>query len=444
MSRKVALHNLGCKVNSYETEYMAQAFAERGYDIVPFREKADIYIVNTCTVTNIADRKSRQMLHRARKTNPAAIVVAAGCYVQADAEKAARDEDIDLLVGNNEKKNIVDLVEHFRGGEKRIAVRDINDGVQEYETLALHATLEHTRACIKVQDGCNQFCSYCLIPYVRGRIRSRAMEDVCREVKELAEKGYREFVLTGIHLSSYGKDWGRYSDGLAELIEAVAQIRGVERIRLGSLEPRIVTEPFVKRLAAVEQVCPHFHLSMQSGCGETLRRMNRHYTPEEYAAGCGLLRQYFDDPAITTDIIVGFPGETDAEFAASARFTESIGFYETHIFKYSPRKGTVAASMDGQVPEDVKNRRSAILLELSRRQQETYLSRHAGQTAEVLFEEKEERRDGIRWTGFTPSYIRVAVMTEKDTELSNVICPVKLDAPAGDGTMTGTLLRHGI
>ena len=361
--KKVALHNLGCKVNAYETEAMQEMLEHAGYEIVPFQEGADIYVINTCTVTNIADRKSRQMLHRARKMNPDAVVVAAGCYVQAQAEKQVIDPCIDIVLGNNKKQDLLTALQAYEEahGDLREVI-DINH-TKEYENLHLTKQGEHTRAYIKVQDGCNQFCSYCIIPYARGRVRSRAKEDVVAEVTDLAKNGYQEVVLTGIHLSSYGIDFEN-EDNLLSLIRAVHEIEGIKRIRLGSLEPRIITEEFVQAIAALPKMCPHFHLSLQSGCNETLKRMNRRYTSEEFYEKCEILRKYFEKPALTTDVIVGFPQETEEEFETTYEFLKKICFYETHIFKYSKREGTKAAVMQGQIPEQIKAKRSARLIEL--------------------------------------------------------------------------------
>ena len=346
MGKKAALHNLGCKVNAYETEAMQEMLEKAGYEIVPFKEGADVYVINTCTVTNIADRKSRQMLHRARKMNPDAVVVAAGCYVQAQDGKG-QDPCIDIVLGNNQKKDLVRILDEYAA--ERASAAEIEDisRTREYESLHLTKPGDHTRAYIKVQDGCNQFCTYCIIPYARGRVRSRVMEDVLREVRELAEGGYKEVVLTGIHLSSYGIDFDRERH-LLELIRAVHEVDGIERIRLGSLEPGIITEEFARELSRIPEICPHFHLSLQSGCDATLKRMNRRYTSAEYAEKCRILRKYFDDPALTTDVIVGFPGETEEEFRASYDFVDSIDFYETHIFKYSRRNGTNSCLMVGR------------------------------------------------------------------------------------------------
>ena len=353
---RAALHNLGCKVNSYETEAMQEMLMAAGYEIVDFNEKADVYIINTCSVTNMADRKSRQMIHRARKHNPDSIVVAAGCYVQTSSQQVIDDLAVDIVIGNNQKNQLVELIHEFakkNKKEKVVSCVDINDGVYEYENLSVKTTGEHTRAFIKVQDGCNQFCSYCIIPFARGRVRSREVEDVVKEITGLARAGYQEVVLTGIHLSSYGlnENYNQVyrnqvvQEQLLALIEAVAEIEGIERIRLGSLEPQVITEEFAKRLANVKKFCPHFHLSLQSGCDETLKRMNRKYTVEEYKKGCEILRKYFSNPAITTDVIVGFPGETEEEFQETRDYLENIHFYEMHIFKYSKRQGTKAATM---------------------------------------------------------------------------------------------------
>lgn len=466
--KSVALHNLGCKVNSYEIEVMQQMLQEKGYTIVPFDEIADIYIVNTCTVTNIADRKSRQMLHRAKQKNPAALVVAVGCYVQTGREDVEQDPCIDLAIGNNRKKDLAAILEEYLeeavetdavaescdgangksdiGDEKKYTgtvgethkdktlhdttVIDINH-TAEYEEMTLKQTAEHTRAYIKIQDGCNQFCSYCVIPYARGRVRSRKAEDIIREITGMAQAGYREIVLTGIHISSYGIDfdeeaWKRgesvsvlkedeerrdYSGSskLIDLLERIHDIEGIERIRIGSLEPRIVTEETAARMAALPKLCPHFHLSLQSGCDATLRRMNRKYTSEEYAESVALLRKVFDHPAITTDVIVGFPGETEEEFALTKEFLDRIQFFEMHIFKYSKRAGTRAAVMPDQVPDQVKTIRSAELLAMEKEQSKQFRAHYLGQEAEVLLEETKEI-DGTQYLlGHTRDYVKVAV-----------------------------------
>lgn len=422
--KRAALHNLGCKVNAYETEAMQQLLEENGYEIVPFKEGADVYIINTCTVTNMADRKSRQMLHRAKKMNPDAIVVAAGCYVQAKEASGEIDESIDIVIGNNKKKDLIQILDGFyekKQGQNK-AVIDINH-THEYEEMHLNKTAEHTRAYIKVQDGCNQFCTYCIIPFARGRVRSRAKEDVVREVTELAANGYQEVVLTGIHLSSYGVDLE--NENLLSLILAVNEIKGIKRIRLGSLEPRIITEDFVKTISGLEKMCPHFHLSLQSGCDETLRRMNRRYTSEEYYEKCMLLRKYFAHPALTTDVIVGFPGETEEEFEKSKAFIDKVDFYETHIFKYSKREGTKAAVMDNQIPEQIKTARSNELLELGQKKRIKYEEQFVGTTVEVLMEEQ-IKIDGENYqVGHTKEYVKVALKTEAN--LQNKLIDIQID-----------------
>ena len=421
--KKVALHNLGCKVNAYETEAMQEMLEHAGYEIVPFQEGPDIYVINTCTVTNIADRKSRQMLHRARKMNPDAVVVAAGCYVQAQAEKQVIDPCIDIVLGNNKKQDLLTALQAYEEahGDLREVI-DINH-TKEYENLHLTKQGEHTRAYIKVQDGCNQFCSYCIIPYARGRVRSRAKEDVVAEVTDLAKNGYQEVVLTGIHLSSYGIDFEN-EDNLLSLIRAVHEIEGIKRIRLGSLEPRIITEEFVQAIAALPKMCPHFHLSLQSGCNETLKRMNRRYTSEEFYEKCEILRKYFEKPALTTDVIVGFPQETEEEFETTYEFLKKICFYETHIFKYSKREGTKAAVMQGQIPEQIKAKRSARLIELGEKNRRAYEESFLGKTVEVLVEEKSDVNGKEMWTGHTKEYMKIALESEKN--LQNCILNVQI------------------
>ena len=412
--RKAAFHNLGCKVNSYETEAMQQLLEDAGYEIVPFREGADVYIINTCSVTNVADRKSRQMLHRAKKMNPSAAVVAVGCYVQAAGAELKKDEAVDLIVGNNQKKDLVQILDdYFADHENSGEILDIGHS-QEYEELHIRRIADHTRAFIKVQDGCNQFCSYCIIPYTRGRVRSRRPEDIEREVRGIAEAGYREIVLTGIHLSSYGVDFkDEQKENLLTLIKRLDQIPGIERLRLGSLEPRIVTREFAKELASLRTICPHFHLSLQSGCDATLKRMNRRYNAAEYQVCCEILREEFDKPAITTDVIVGFPGETEEEFAETERFLKTIHFYEMHIFKYSRRAGTRAADMPDQVPEGTKSVRSDILLALEKQQSLEYRGRFLGTEEEILLEEPIEI-DGTKYMmGHTRQYVKGAVPYEE-------------------------------
>ena len=412
--RKAAFHNLGCKVNSYETEAMQQLLEDAGYEIVPFREGADVYIINTWSVTNVADRKSRQMLHRAKKMNPSAAVVAVGCYVQAAGAELKKDEAVDLIVGNNQKKDLVQILDdYFADHENSGEILDIGHS-QEYEELHIRRIADHTRAFIKVQDGCNQFCSYCIIPYTRGRVRSRRPEDIEHEVRGIAEAGYKEIVLTGIHLSSYGVDFkDEQKENLLTLIKRLDQIPGIERLRLGSLEPRIVTREFAKELARLRTICPHFHLSLQSGCDATLKRMNRRYNAAEYQACCEILREEFDNPAITTDVIVGFPGETEEEFAETERFLKAIHFYEMHIFKYSRRAGTRAADMPDQVPEGTKSVRSDILLALEKQQSLEYRGRFLGTEEEILLEEPIEI-DGTKYMmGHTRQYVKGAVPYEE-------------------------------
>ena len=504
--KKVAFRNLGCKVNEYEMEYMQQRMVEKGYSFVPFDTKADIYVVNTCTVTNIADRKSRQMLHKAKKLNPEAIVVAVGCYVQTDTKGAMADPAIDILIGNNLKSQIAEIIEEYvskrdaakqshPGGSdgtdavsvdvKSLNVQDLtgSDGTDaasvdmkslnvqdlttpvEYENMHISKTAEHTRAFVKIQDGCNQFCSYCAIPLARGRIRSRKLEDILEEINDLANNGYQEVVLTGIHLSSYGLDFHPDENGrirsynetilinenrnvnenvsistsrnanengyigkngyvnydLLEVINKVADIDGIKRIRLGSLEPRLITEEFLSQLSKVNKLCPHFHLSLQSGCIDTLKRMNRHYTPAEFKNGVELLRRYFNDPAITTDVIVGFPGETEDEFAATKAFLEDIQFFELHVFKYSRRRNTVADRLPNQVLDADKDIRSDILLALDEELSEAFRLRYIGREVEVLFE---EFKDGM-YVGHTKEYIFVKMAS--DTDLRGQIRTLVLD-----------------
>lgn len=404
--KKAALHNLGCKVNAYETEAMQQLLEEAGYEIVEFSDKADVYVINTCSVTNMADRKSRQMLHRAKKQNPNSIVIAAGCYVQTKTSEAKLDEAIDIIIGNNKKHELISVIEAYEDSHGKTESVIAMNQKQPYENLSMSKTAEHTRAFIKVQDGCNQFCSYCIIPYARGRVRSRKLSDVLKEVTALADNGYQEIVLTGIHLSSYGID---IEDNLLHLIEETAGVEGIKRIRLGSLEPRIVTEEFVAAIAKIDKICPHFHLSLQSGCDTTLERMNRRYSTKEYEKGCSLLRKYFSHPAITTDVIVGFPGETQEEFDMTKEYLKKIHFYEMHIFKYSKREGTKAAVMKDQIAEDVKTKRSMELLSLERKMSEEYRKYYLDKEVEVLLEEPLELDGKMYFTGYTKEYVKVAV-----------------------------------
>ena len=434
MKKTVAFCTLGCKVNQYETDAMRGSFEAEGYEVKEFSQEASVYVINTCTVTNMADRKSRQMMHRAKKKNPDGIIVAVGCYVQAAKEQLEEDTLIDLVIGNNMKSQVVQIVEQYiqdnRHTEDRDAyVADIAHS-HEYETMHIEMVSEHTRAYIKIQDGCNQFCSYCIIPYARGRVRSRKMEDILQEVRNLTANGYKEIVLTGIHISSYGldlehtadeqEDYGPFKNSaLIDLIEALSGIEGLERIRLGSLEPRIITENFVRRLCKVPQICPHFHLSLQSGCDETLKRMNRHYTTALYLEKCGILRQYFDRPALTTDVIVGFPGETEEEFAQTERFLETVHFSDMHIFKYSKRRGTKAADMPNQIDPQIQSVRSEKLIALGERMKDDFLEACKDQEQIVLIEEETEI-DGTKYmTGHSKNYIRCAF--EMDGLVPNMV-----------------------
>lgn len=428
-NKKAALHNLGCKVNAYETDAMRRMLAEDGYEIVDFTERADVYVVNTCSVTNIADKKSRQMLHRVRKQNPDAIVVAAGCYVQTKEKELKRDSGVDILIGNNKKQELIASLHAFeedRSKKQLVNTLAINHR-QAYEALQI-AQPGHTRAFVKVQDGCDQFCSYCVIPYARGRARSRALSDVCAEVRTLAENGCREVVLSGIHLSSYGREIG---ESLLHLVEETANVEGIRRVRLGSLEPGIVTEEFAAKLSGIEKVCPHFHLSLQSGCDATLERMNRNYRTAEYEKSCGYLRHYFAHPAITTDVIVGFPGETQEEFARTKAFLENIRFYEMHIFKYSRREGTKAAGMAGQVPEEEKACRSAQLIALAHDMSEEFRQYYLGKETEVLMEEAQTEGGRRFFVGHTKEYVKVAVETEQN--LANACIAGRVTGKVKDG-----------
>ncbi len=449
--KRVALHNLGCKVNSYELDVIGQKLREKGFSVVPFDETADIYIVNTCSVTNIADRKSRQMLHQAKKRNPKAVVVAAGCYVQTGTERVLEDDCVDLVVGNNRKRDIAEILEEYLercgesdeaskgrkeedktdktpegGRDKTLGGKTVIDIGREaaYEEMQLTHTAGHTRAYIKIQDGCNQFCSYCIIPYARGRVRSRRQEDILQEVRGLAGNGFREIVLTGIHVSSYGLDFDQRKnpakgeafphERLLNLLRELDHITGIARIRLSSLEPRIITPEFVAGLKEIRKLCHHFHLSLQSGCDETLLRMNRHYTTGEYLEKVELLREAFDHPAVTTDVIVGFPGESEEEFEKTKRFLENVNFYEMHVFPYSRREGTAAAERRDQIPEAVKKKRSGILLELVKKQSKAFREDYIGRNVEVLFEESKEINGVSCQIGYTGEYIRAAKKTAED------------------------------
>ncbi len=446
---KVALHNLGCKVNQYETDAMSELLEEQGYIIVPFEEKADVYIINTCTVTNMADRKSRQMLHKAKKMNLESLVVAVGCYVQAAGETLKNDDKIDIIVGNNKKGEIVNILNEYFGKEiKEDRFIDINEPCEYEEITLLKKSREHTRVFMKIQDGCNQFCTYCIIPYARGRIRSKNIDILEKEACEIAASGVKEIVLTGIHLSSYGKNYinnevvtEEYS--LLTAIEKVADIEGIERVRLGSLEPGIITEEFLKGVSVIDKFCPHFHLSLQSGCDTVLKRMNRKYTTEEYLKKCELIREYFPDAAITTDIIVGFPGETEEEFETTLEFVKKVNFAQIHVFKYSVRKGTVAAKMEKQVDERIKSERSDVLISEGKKLRLAFLDRFIDKEKDVLFEEEEIIDGKTYMCGYTKEYVRVAVEVKEDknTPKSNTIILMKIKKLLNNENLLAELVK---
>ena len=409
--KKVAFITLGCKVNQYETNAMIQEFIQKGYEIVENSEKADIYVVNTCTVTNMSDRKSRQMLRRAKELNKEAIIIACGCYVQVAKEEVEKIEEIDLLFGNNEKKNIVEIVEQYLKENKKQNVMEDVMSQREFVDFGDITYTEKTRAVIKVQDGCDRFCSYCIIPYARGRVRSRKPKSIISEIEKIAKEGIKEVVITGIHIASYGKDF-KEEYKLIDLLEEINQIKKIERIRLGSIEPLLITEEFVNRLVKLEKVCHHFHLSLQSGCDETLKRMNRRYSTEDFKEIVLRLRRYYEDVVLTTDIIVGFPQETEEEFEKTYKFLKEIKFYKMHVFKYSPRKGTKAAEMSGQVDGNIKEERSQRLIELSDKNEKGYNKSYIGKEVEVLFEEE---KNGY-YQGHTKNYILALCKTNKDLE----------------------------
>ena len=422
--KKVSFYTLGCKVNQYETNAMAQKFKEAGYEIVDMNEDiSDICIVNTCTVTNMSDRKSRHSLRRVKEKNPSAIIAAVGCYAQVAKNDLEKMSEIDIVLGNEEKANIVQYVEKFMENQsKLIEIEDIASK-KEFEDMGQITYTEKTRAFIKVQDGCNQFCSYCIIPYARGRVRSRNAESIIKEITQIAQKGIKEVVITGIHVASYGRDFGN-ENGLIELLEKINEIEGIKRIRLGSLEPKIITEEFMQRLSKLEKMCHHFHLSLQSGCDETLKRMNRKYTTAEVKEIIGRLRRYYNDVMLTTDIIVGFPGETEEEFETTYQFLKEVKLYKMHVFQYSPRKGTRAAVMPNQIDGNIKEARSKKLIELSNENQKMYNQQLVGKEVEVLFEDKEVK-DGITYfRGHTQNYILVKYKT--DENLENTLKNVKI------------------
>lgn len=463
MSKKVAFHNLGCKVNSYELEFVQQRFTENDFRIVPFDQKADIYVVNTCTVTNIADRKSRQMLHRAKTLNPDAIVVAMGCYVETSKDEARKDLGIDVLIGNSDKGHAYEKIVEFLNNkdsnnteDKHLLVNDINE-TKEYDEFKLSFTTEHTRVHVKIQDGCNQFCSYCAIPLARGRVRSRKIEDIVSEIEGLCRNNYKEFVLTGIHLSSYGMEnyniemsnenpvgYSEYENAkLIDAIEAVAKIKGVKRIRLGSLEPRIITEDFLKRLVATGKICPHFHLSLQSGSDSVLKRMNRRYSTDEFLEKTKLIREYFIHAGITTDVIAGFPGETNEEFIETKEYMNKVDFYEAHIFKYSRRRGTLADKMDNQLTDKEKSVRSEILIKDANERSRKFREYYIGKRAEVLFEEIIVIGGEDYLTGYTREYVKVALKSG-DEKLINEIRDVRIEGFINDEVMSAILCKDKV
>ena len=445
---RVGFLTLGCKVNSYETEKMKIKFEEQGHTVVAFEEKADVYIVNTCTVTNIADRKSRKMLHRAKRRNPNSLVVAAGCYVDSSDKKGEKDSSVDLFVTNAMKEDLVAFVVEAMKERNIVPMQVMEEAFEKEHHMTKEAMAQkHTRAYLKVQNGCNQYCTYCIIPYVRGPLSSKPVEDVVYEVEQLAKDGIQEVVLTGIHLSSYGVDLTECKNFLElegrmllKLIQNVANVDGIERIRLGSLEPRIITKNFLEELSQIPEVCPHFHLSLQSGCDQTLRRMNRHYSADEYEEGVKMIRVYFKHPAITTDIIVGFPQETEEEFEATCAFARRIAFAQIHVFKYSRRQGTMADAMTGQVDETIKNQRSEKLIGIEKELEKEYQKYFIGKKEEVLLEEVQliEGREYV--VGYNERYVRIAVScTEMPDakERCNTIATVKIERHLTDEILLG-------
>ena len=428
MEKTVAFYTLGCKVNQYETNAMEQQFIKSGYKIVNNIEKADIYVINTCTVTNMAERKSRQMLRRVKELNKSAILVVCGCYAQVAKKELEEISEIDIILGINEKNNIVEIVEKYIEEQRKSTESNVSDVAHQNEFLDFGDVTytEKNRAVIKVQDGCNMFCSYCIIPYARGRIRSRKIENVVSEIKKIAEQGIKEVVITGIHIASYGKDFDKANENkkirLIDLLEEINKIDKIERIRLGSLEPTIIDEEFARRLSKLEKICDHFHLSLQSGCDETLKRMNRKYTTARYKEATDILRKYYPNVSITTDVIVGFPGETDEEFNITYEFLKSVDFYRMHIFKYSPRRGTVAEKMPKQVDGKIKEERSSNLIELSNNNENKHNKEYIGKTVNVLFEEYE---DGA-YKGHTTNYMMVEVPEKDKKDVINHIEKIKI------------------
>ena len=431
--KKVAFCTLGCKVNQYETNAMEQKFIQAGYEIVGFTEIADIYVINTCTVTNMSDKKSRQRIRKAKQLNENAIVVAVGCYVQTAKEQLENIKELDLILGNNEKKDIVKYIEKYRKGEKQIKYNDVLHQ-DEYDEYGFVTHIEQTRAIVKVQDGCDRFCSYCAIPYARGKVRSRKIENIVAEITKLAEEGIKEVVITGIHIASYGKDL-KEDIGLIDVLEKINEINGIQRIRLGSLEPMLINESFLKRLAKLEKICHHFHLSLQSGCDETLKRMNRRYTTEEFRNVVRLLRNTYDDVILTTDIIVGFPGETENEFERTYEFLKEINFYKMHVFKYSRRDGTKAATMPNQIAPNIQEERSKKLISLSNKNQQIYNESYVGKTVQVLFEEAS--KGYIK--GHTQNYLVVNIKEDIE-KFHNQIVPVKITSILGEELIGNTVI----
>ena len=418
---KVAFYTLGCKVNQYETEAMEEIFQKRGYKIVDSDQKADMYVINTCTVTNLSDRKSRQFIRRAKRTNKDSIVVVVGCYSQVAPDEVEDIEGVDIVIGTTDREKIVDLCEEAKIKNKKINIVKNIKGYKDFEDLNIVDLKSKTRAYIKIQEGCNQFCSYCIIPYARGPIRSRALEDIIKETERLSKAGFKEIILTGIHVASYGKDLNNIN--LLNVIEGVSKIEGIERIRLSSIEPTLINEEFMKKIIDIKEVCDHFHLSLQSGSDTVLNRMNRKYTTSQYKDIVKLIRKYLPDTGITTDIIVGFPGETKKEFEETYNFVKEIGFSRIHVFKYSPRKGTPASKFKEQVHGNVKHFRSEKLISLGEELMKGFNNNFIGKTMEVLFEEESKEESGFA-EGYTTNYIRVKSETSKD--IRGKILPVKI------------------
>ena len=433
MNKKIAFITLGCKVNLYDTEAMAELFTEKGYEVVDFEEYADVYLINTCTVTNLGDKKSRQMIRRAKRINPNSVVVATGCYAQVASEEVAKIEGINIVIGTKNRSEIVETVENYV--DENGVVNNVSDimGEKEFEPLQISRLTNRTRAYIKIQEGCNRYCTYCIIPYARGPIRSRKPEEVIEEVKKLAENGFKEVVLTGIHVASYGLDLGNIT--LADIIEKVHSVDGIERIRFSSMEPLAIDNEFVARMSKLPKVCDHYHLSLQSGCNRTLKRMNRKYNAEQYAEACERLRNAFPNVAITTDIIVGFPDETEEDFKESLAFAKKMKLDKIHTFPYSPKKGTPAAKMKNQISGDVKSQRSKEMIALSDKMNIDFLNNNIGKTVPVLFEDME---NGF-WQGHTTNYIKVLV--KSDENLNNKIVDVKLDKIHGVEIVEGTVVK---